>query len=459
MMAMHAWGESALFRSVLRVITWLMVGLAAWAGGPGPAWALDPSRDVDEYTVTGWTMEDGLPHNLIHYVTQGPQGYLWLGTWEGAARFDGLRFTDYDTITVPGMQVAGVRSILPDADGAMLFGTAQSGVLRLAHGQWSRIGGPKAAALAVSTLRRGPDGVLWIGTETSLFRLDPQGRLDEPGAAPPLRGALTYAVLPGVDGGLLIGNSRGLYRLSAGGAEDFGRQAGLPADAVRSLLPARDGSLWVAGDGGVWRIRDGKAERRLDQRVEALLEDRDGNLWMAEAAGRLIRLDPQGRMQVLDGRHGLAGRATPALFEDREGLLWAGTTNGLFRIADGPVYGIDHVRGLGDDYVRVLLQDTRAMSGSAMPAVWTGCVPAASSTSRWPAAAGRSHRCWPWRPPPMAAPGSAPTIRASCTCRPAASMPARRCSASTRRAGCRPGMCAPSCSRLMAACGSVLRPA
>lgn len=358
MMAAHAWGESALFRCAVRVITCLMAGLAAWAG-PGPAWALDPARDVDEYTVTGWTMEDGLPHNLVHYVTQGPQGYLWVGTWEGAARFDGLRFTDYDTITVPGMQVAGVRSILPDADGAMLFGTAQSGVLRLAHGQWSRVGGPKAAALTVSVLRRGPDGALWIGTETSLFRLDRQGHLDEPGTAPPLRGALTYALLPGADGSLLIGNGRGLYRLSAGRVEDVGRQAGLPAEAVRSLLLARDGSLWVAGDGGVWRIRDGKAERRLDQRVEALLEDRDGNLWMAEAAGRLIRLDPQGRMQVLDGRHGLAGRASPALFEDREGLLWAGTTNGLFRIADGPVYGIDHVRGLGDDYVRVLLQDTR----------------------------------------------------------------------------------------------------
>lgn len=358
MMAAHAWGESALFRCAVRVITCLMAGLAAWAG-PGPAWALDPARDVDEYTVTGWTMEDGLPHNLVHYVTQGPQGYLWVGTWEGAARFDGLRFTDYDTITVPGMQVAGVRSILPDADGAMLFGTAQSGVLRLAHGQWSRVGGPKAAALTVSVLRRGPDGALWIGTETSLFRLDRQGHLDEPGTAPPLRGALTYTLLPGADGSLLIGNGRGLYRLSAGRVEDVGRQAGLPAEAVRSLLLARDGSLWVAGDGGVWRIRDGKAERRLDRRVEALLEDRDGNLWMAEAAGRLIRLDPQGRMQVLDGRHGLAGRASPALFEDREGLLWAGTTNGLFRIADGPVYGIDHVRGLGDDYVRVLLQDTR----------------------------------------------------------------------------------------------------
>lgn len=345
-------------RSALRVITCLMAGLAAWAG-PGPAWALDPSRDVDEYTVTGWTMEDGLPHNLVHCITQGPKGYLWLGTWEGAARFDGLRFTAYDPITVPGMQVAGVRSILRDADGTMLFGTAQSGVLRLAQGQWSRIGGPEAASLAVSALSRAPDGTLWIGTETSLFRLDPQGRLHEPGAAPPLRGAFTYAILPDADGSRLIGNSRGLYRLSAGGIEDHGRRIGLPPGAVRSLLLARDGSLWAAGDGGVWRIRNGKAERWLKRRVEALLQDRDGNLWMAEAAGRLIRLDPRGRMQVLDGRHGLSGRASSALFEDREGLLWAGTTNGLFRIADGPVYGIGHVRSLGDDYVRVLLQDAR----------------------------------------------------------------------------------------------------
>lgn len=45
-----------------------------------PAWALDPARRVDEYTLAHWTMEDGLPHNLVHTISQDAEGYLWAGT-------------------------------------------------------------------------------------------------------------------------------------------------------------------------------------------------------------------------------------------------------------------------------------------------------------------------------------------------------------------------------------------
>ena len=40
-----------------------------------PAWALDPARKVDEYTISRWTMEDGLSHNLVHAIQQDADGY------------------------------------------------------------------------------------------------------------------------------------------------------------------------------------------------------------------------------------------------------------------------------------------------------------------------------------------------------------------------------------------------
>ncbi|MBD9370269.1 ligand-binding sensor domain-containing diguanylate cyclase [Xanthomonas sp. XNM01] len=331
-----------------------LLGLALLCLSPA-ALALDPQRSVDEYTVTAWTMEDGLPHNLVHSIGQDQAGLLWIGTWEGAARFNGRQFSAFDATTVPGMQIAGVRSILPEADGSVLFGTAQFGVLQRKAGRWTRVAEAALGGLAVSTLHRDRAGELWIGTESSLFRLDAQGRVQEPGQDPRLNGALTYVLLQDTDGAMLVGNSRGLFRMTAGGIEDLGRRVGLPAEAVRGLVRARDGGLWVAGDGGVWHLHDGRAVPLLRERVEAVLDDRDGNLWMLRAAGGLVRRGADG-LQVLGERHGLVGRGSPALFEDREGLIWAGTTNGLFRISDGAVYGIGTAGGLGDDYVRTILQ-------------------------------------------------------------------------------------------------------
>ncbi len=339
---------------------------------PGPALALDPARSVDEYTVTGWTMEDGLPHNLVHSIGQDATGFLWVGTWEGAAHFNGRRFSAFDATTVPGMQIAGVRSILPQPDGSVLFGTAQFGVLKRQGADWSRLAEAAIGTLAVSALYRDRAGSLWIGTESSLFRLAPDGTLHEPGLDPRLRGALVYALLQDTDASLLVGTSRGLFRLGDGRVEDVGRRIGLPPEAVRGLIRSRDGSVWVAGDGGVWQLRGDRASSRLQERVEAVLEDRDGNLWMLRAAGGLMRLGRDG-LQELGERHGLLGRGSPALFEDREGLIWVGTTNGLFRVSDGAVFGIGTNSGLGDAYVRTIVQ---ARDG----AIWIGH---ASGIDRW----------------------------------------------------------------------------
>ncbi|MFT3761487.1 MAG: two-component regulator propeller domain-containing protein [Pseudoxanthomonas sp.] len=327
-----------------------------------PARALDPARNVDEYTVTHWTMKAGLPHDLIHRIAQDGEGFLWLGTWEGAARFDGRGFEVYDSVSVPDMDVAGVRAILRESDGAMLLGTA-TGVLRFRQGRWERLEGEAGRVRAVIALLRDAAGTLWIGTETSLLRQGADGRVEDVGADPLLGSGPVYSLLSQADGDLLIGNDRGLYRLHRGRMEDYGVRLGLPAHAVRGLLAARDGGYWVAGDGGVWRVRGGRATPVRRERVESVLEDRDGNLWMLTTADGLIRYR-DGKSQVLTTRNGLVGRGS-TLFEDREGLIWVGTTNGLFRISDGAVFGLTRANGLGDDYVRVIVQ-----GGDG--AVWVG---------------------------------------------------------------------------------------
>lgn len=53
-----------------------------------------------------WGTDDGLPQNHATAIAQTRDGYLWLGSYNGVARFDGVRFTVFDSINTPGLRAA-----------------------------------------------------------------------------------------------------------------------------------------------------------------------------------------------------------------------------------------------------------------------------------------------------------------------------------------------------------------
>ncbi|MCX7562388.1 diguanylate cyclase [Xanthomonadaceae bacterium XH05] len=322
---------------------------------PGVAPALDPACHVSEYLVTAWTMEAGLPHNFVHTVAQDSEGYLWIGSWEGAARFNGRDFTAFDDQSVPGIPLVGVRTILRDTDDALLFGTMQHGVVRLADGIWSRLEPTVEMRLRVISLARAHDGSLWIGTDRSALRLWPDGRLEslQDLGLPP---GVVFSLLAIGEDGMLIGSERGLFHFRDERLDDWGSEHGLDGTHVRALLRRSDGSLVIGGDNGAFVLEgDARARLLLDEQIESLLEDRNGALWLNLSAGGLVR-HHDGNVETMGASDGLHGRGSPALIEDQEGLLWAGTTNGLHRIADAPAFGLDAARGLGDNYARTILR-------------------------------------------------------------------------------------------------------
>jgi len=68
----------------------ILLALGLWHVGPRDAEALDPRKALSDYSLTAWQAEDGLPHDAVQALGRTRDGYLWIGTVEGLARFDGV---------------------------------------------------------------------------------------------------------------------------------------------------------------------------------------------------------------------------------------------------------------------------------------------------------------------------------------------------------------------------------
>src|SRR3982751_6329626 len=89
-----------------------------------PALALDPDRSLKEFGNQVWLTENGLPQNTVQVVTQTRDGYIWIGTQEGLARFNGNSFVVFDKDNTPQLKSNDIRALLEDRSGALWISTS-----------------------------------------------------------------------------------------------------------------------------------------------------------------------------------------------------------------------------------------------------------------------------------------------------------------------------------------------
>ena len=134
-----------------------------------------------EYSHRVWRIEDGLPENRIRTIAQTPDGYLWLGTGEGLARFDGVRFTVFDRSNTPALSEDGILTLRLASDGTLWIGTQGGGLVRYRAGLFRTFGSREGLTNGfVRAIFEDSRKNLWVGTDLGLFRLagDHLERLD-----------------------------------------------------------------------------------------------------------------------------------------------------------------------------------------------------------------------------------------------------------------------------------------
>lgn len=338
-------------------------GAIAIAVAASPAAALDPATPIAAYIHDVWRSKDGLPQDTVQAIAQTRDGYLWLGTLEGLARFDGVRFTTFDTGNTPELR-HNVILALCEGEGADLWiGTYGGGLYRHRAGVFSRTsmadGLPSDHVRAV---HRSPSGALWVGTTGGLAKLE-GGQLTAFTTKDGLPSDRVMSILEDHEGSLWVGTSGGgVARRKDGVFTRIGAEQGLSSNFVWSIHEDRDRAIWISTEGGgLNRYKDGalRAWKREDglpsERVMPVLEDRHKNLWIGTDAG-LSRLTGAG-LSTLSAKTGFAKDNVRALFEDVEGSLWIGASDGgLNRFRDRRVSVLTARDGLAASSIRTVYE-------------------------------------------------------------------------------------------------------
>jgi ligand-binding sensor domain-containing protein len=368
------------------------------------AWAVDPRVPLNELARDFWLTQDGLPQSSVSAILQSRDGYLWVGTQEGLARFDGVVFRTYDASNTAAIRSNFIAGIYQTRDGT-LWATTSDGLIILRDGVFSALHG--AGALPHNYVRgfcEDARGRIWVGTGAGLCQLQNQrcelvslGVSPAPAireiAAEDATGAIwvgtsragLYRVLgdsitswtekDGLpaneintlvtdDSGVWVGTPNGLAHIVQGGLRVYTTNDGLSHNTILGLYRDREGALWIGTDsGGVCRWFDDRFEclpPRGDPplaSVNCITLDSEGNLWIGARLSGLNRLQDAG-LAIRATEAGLAGNDVTAVMEDRVGDLWVGTYgHGLDRIGRNGITHFDLADGLRDRIIRSLHQD------------------------------------------------------------------------------------------------------
>ena len=334
-------------------IAWRALFVLVWLAVP--AFGLDPRKPIAHYSQRVWHTADGLPQESVRAIAQTRDGYLWLGTQAGLARFDGEHFSVFDSSNSP-LKHGHILSLCATRDGALWIGAGDSdGLYRWTHEGGLAVIWPGAS---IRALFEGRDGVLWAGTqERGLLRITRIAsggfRIQED---PAVRD--TRAITQDAGGWLWIGTEgEGLLQYDGKVREVYGRNRNFPT-RISALWRDAGGSLWVGTrDEGIFRLsgtswqqfRTGDEHDGDD--ILALWGDRDGSLWIG-TNGAGIRRYQGGRFTAYNTDSGLSGDIVRAIFEDREGSIWLGTAGaGLDRLKDDPFVTYGRQDGLSNGLI------------------------------------------------------------------------------------------------------------
>lgn len=311
-------------RLVIRIcLLWIFISSTALGGGV----LHGPSKFLTRF----WQAEDGLPDNAVNAIVQTRDGYLWVGTPGGLARFDGIKFESFDENNTPELKSSHITSLFEDAAGNLWIGHETGELTCYKDGRFESVPiNPAWNKPKIWHIGSDPTGDLWLVNEEGVFFRVRDGLTQSPIAG---NWAGFSFFNQSASGHMWIACDGVLSSLQNGRLVPLQQfnQASLTNSYVQGVCPSSDGGLWVESEG---RLRKWKVNQWVEDLgaspweyscVSEFIELRNGMLAIGTVDHGLYLVQPHGETMSLNSTNGLLNNWVRSLVEDREGNLWVGT--------------------------------------------------------------------------------------------------------------------------------------
>jgi ligand-binding sensor domain-containing protein/signal transduction histidine kinase len=305
----------------------------------GAAGAIDlraaAGTDISQFSFDVWQVGQDLEENPVTSVVQSRDGYLWVGTYTGLLRYDGVSVTVFDSATTPGLLNSRVTSLYEDRDGVLWIGHESGELTRMSNGEFSPMGRTHGwLGGALEAINMDEAGDLWLLNDTGLlFRLRDGRVIGVPGGG---SGSRKASLSRERNGKLWVTANGSVAILDQGELTPFkfdGTNNG--ANFFERVVPARDGGFWVMGNGRLRKWQEGRWTADLGDCpcergfVTELMETRSGMLLAGTLRDGLYLLTAGSEPVHFSRKNGLSHDWIRSLCEDHEGNIWIGTGGGL----------------------------------------------------------------------------------------------------------------------------------
>jgi len=326
-------------------------------------------KSIKQYVHDIWNSDRGLPQNSASDLVQTRDGYLWLATQEGLARFDGVEFTVFDRANTPAISNSQIVRLLEDSDGGLWIRPigATPPLVRYLAGTFESFDTTRGiASLRTNSWIADSSGGIWVGTLGGLARFK-DGGFKTYTTRDGLPSDTVYAMMMDSRKTLWISTRRGFARMVDGRIEKLTGQPGFPDTVItrvkgfESVFEDSRGTLWMTSPRFLITY-DQKTFTRVprppalqDAAINDIYEDKAGNIWLATSLG-LVRYSG-GAFTRLSISADLDENNVLEVHQDKEGSLWLSTGKGIARYSNGRFEQFQGSDGLSDDAVQRMLID------------------------------------------------------------------------------------------------------
>ena len=343
-----------------------------------------------QYQIDSWTTDQGLPQNSVQAILQTRDGYLWLTTFDGLVRFDGVRFTVFNRANTTGIKSNRFTALYEDRDGILWIGSEHSIVTRYDGVGFESFTIEGEGSGLIQGIAGDESGRMWIRRDDRI--LEWRGRGQTRSVAEGFSNLLN--IRSGIYrrsgfGGFWSQDEHGLKLFVRGEVTNVTERDGLWRGAVHAVAEDASGAIWIAGDGGVARLREAHEGQPRAFRAVPLPDDHGGRNDLAGCAPGmtqfafsprmtrlcfddranlvLVRLDTGERVTLGPAPGGMtSGLPGVVFYEDREHNLWIGAgMNGLHRLRRQVMTTWSQAEGLRDRNIYPVYQDRHG-------AIWLG---------------------------------------------------------------------------------------